>query len=327
MDSRIEDDDGDVFGLFTTAAGTTGTSAAGENSNFNPFSQNFIFSPPSPPPPLLSPDSDDGSEDGRSNNRNFGLDETQRTPKIFDRFYDSSSDEDEEFNRPNDAAQKRIDYMIQFLDRKLCSSAESASFNNRNITGTNQPQALPEFVGRGGGRGIFKLPARAAVHPDRPPSIELRPHPLRETQIGRFLRSIVCTDDGSQLWAGSECGIRVWNLTDIYGVAADEELDNDAAPFCESVQTPPTLCLVGDAGNRVVWSGHKDGRIRCWKTDDACGNQGKFAEVLSWLAHRGPVLSMVMTSYGKVSIFPHLFSHCNNLRFTYFTNLFGLLHL
>ncbi|XP_031118495.1 type II inositol polyphosphate 5-phosphatase 15-like isoform X2 [Ipomoea triloba] len=305
MDSRIEDDDGDFFAPFTTPTGATNTPAAGENrDDFNPFSQDFIFAPPSPPPPpppLLSHGSDNGSEDERSNNFNFGLDETQRTPKIFDRFYESSSDdEDEEFNRQNDATQKRLDYMIQFLDRKLSSPAGSTSFSNRNNTGTNQNQPLPEFAGRGGGRGIFKLPVRAAVHPDRPPSIELRPHPLRETQIGRFLRNIVCTDDGSQMWAGSECGVRVWNLTDIYGVAPDEELDNDTAPFCESVQTPPTLCLVGDAGNRVVWSGHKDGRIRCWKMDDAGGNQGKFPELLSWRAHRGPVLSMVMTSYGDL---------------------------
>ncbi|KAJ1412169.1 hypothetical protein SESBI_20645 [Sesbania bispinosa] len=45
-----------------------------------------------------------------------------------------------------------------------------------------------------------------AVHPSRPPCLELRPHPLRETQIERFLRNIAATE--SQLWAASECGLR-----------------------------------------------------------------------------------------------------------------------
>ncbi|CAH9137694.1 unnamed protein product [Cuscuta epithymum] len=296
MDNRIEDDDGDFFAPFTTATGSADTSGAKEHHNFHSHNQNYIFSPS---PPLASPDSDDGSDGDHSTDCKFNLDGTQRTPKIFDRFYDSTSDDDdEEFNRQNDAAQKRLDYMIQFLDRKLSSSLDSASFNNRNNSSTTQP--LPEFVGRGGGRGIFKLPDRSEAHPDRPPSLELRPHPLRETQIGRFLRTIVCAGDGSQLWAGSECGVRAWNLRDIYGVAHDEEFDHDSAPFCESVETPPTLCLVGDAANKVVWSGHKDGRIRCWKMDSAGGNQRDFAEVLSWQAHSGSVLSMVITSYGDL---------------------------
>lgn len=45
----------------------------------------------------------------------------------------------------------------------------------------NQP--LPEFVGSGGGVGVFKAPIRAAMHPNRPPCLEIRPHPLRESQV------------------------------------------------------------------------------------------------------------------------------------------------
>lgn len=45
----------------------------------------------------------------------------------------------------------------------------------------NQP--LPEFMGSGGGVGVFKAPIRAAMHPNRPPCLEIRPHPLRETQV------------------------------------------------------------------------------------------------------------------------------------------------
>lgn len=42
---------------------------------------------------------------------------------------------------------------------------------------------LPDFMGNGGGVGVFRVPTRAAVHPSRPPCVELRPHPLRETQV------------------------------------------------------------------------------------------------------------------------------------------------
>ena len=58
--------------------------------------------------------------------------------------------------------------------------------------------------------------------------------------------------------------------------------------------------MVGDEGGGVVWSGHKDGRIRCWRMEmDQRRRENGFRECLSWQAHRGPVLSMVMTSYGK----------------------------
>ncbi|KAL3323642.1 hypothetical protein AABB24_038013 [Solanum stoloniferum] len=271
MDSQIDDDDGD---LLASSSNTSG------RRNYHCYSEKFVFNSDS--------DSDDVAGAGDvnrigSSGRKFSFNETERTPKLFDRFYGSSSSDDEEFSSgsgQNGVVRKRLDNMIQFLDRK------------------------------GGGAGIFKLPVRAAVHPDRPPSLELRPHPLRERQIGRFLRTVLCTDDGSQLWAGSESGVRLWNLSDMYEAAQEEE-DNedfeDAAPFLESVRTSPTLCLVEDAGNRLLWSGHKDGRIMGWKMDSetssrekgACG-KAALKEVLSWQAHRGPVLSMIMTSYGDL---------------------------
>lgn len=49
--------------------------------------------------------------------------------------------------------------------------------------GDELQQRLPEFMGGGGGVGIFKAPSRAPVNPNRPPCLELRPHPLRETQV------------------------------------------------------------------------------------------------------------------------------------------------
>ncbi|KNA16255.1 hypothetical protein SOVF_090830 [Spinacia oleracea] len=263
-----------------------------------------------------------------------------RTPKIFDRF-DSSSSSDEDFSpssssgnhqNPNSTssnvvvktASKKLDYMIQFLDRKL-SKANSNSFSNGGGTGGtagaggNSP--LPEFVGSGGGTGIFKLPVRSAVRPDRPPCVEVRPHPRRETQVERGLRTIVCTD--KQLWSGGESGVRCWELSEIFlshdddgggghgvcnceggvgGCVCTGEArpgDEMTARFRESAEVASeVVCMVGDEGERVVWSGHKDGRICCWRMDD--GLKNGFRECLSWQAHKGPVLSMVMTSYGDL---------------------------
>ncbi|WOL15569.1 type I inositol polyphosphate 5-phosphatase 13-like [Canna indica] len=173
------------------------------------------------------------------------------------------------------------------------------------------PGTIPEFMGTGGGSGIFRVPVRAAMHPGRPPSLELRPHPLRESQAGSFLRTIVCFR--SLLWAGQESGLRVWNLNDMFkrwepGVTPRRG-DEESALFRESCRTPPTLCLAVDAANGLIWSGHKDGKIRSWKMDQSTsvdsapddGGYARFRENLSWLAHnRSPVLSMVITSYGEI---------------------------
>ncbi|CAH1438267.1 unnamed protein product [Lactuca virosa] len=263
--------------------------------NSSPASPQINFGSNSPN--LISFD-DDGEED---------YDNTTTTSKplmVFDRFYDSSS-EDGLYSTGSggggstggdnslvQAAGNRLDYMMQYLDRKLLS-----------VDGKDNElkQALPEIIGSGGGRGMFKLPIRAAVHPGRPPSLELRPHPLRETQVGCFLRILEGTADGGQLWAGSERGVRAWDMKDMYAAGMGEENDEAEVPFRESVKTSPTLCLVVDDGNKVVWSGHKDGKIRCWKMYQPSNEiEVPFRECLSWQAHRGPVLSMVFSSYGDL---------------------------
>ncbi|KAK7278295.1 hypothetical protein RJT34_23321 [Clitoria ternatea] len=228
---------------------------------------------------------------------------THQTSPIY--LHSSSSDDDVSPSNSIQSTNRRLDYMLQFLDRKLSAD------HRRNSSGS-RPSPLPEFVAKGGGAGIFRLPARAAVHPLRPPSLELRPHPLRETQIGRFLRSIVASE--SQLWAASECGVRFWNFKDLYaswcGVGGEERVarsgDEESAPFLESTWTSPTLCLVADEGNRLVWSGHRDGKIKCWhmdhqsSDDNNCYWNNHFKESLSWHAHRGPVLSLTFTSHGDL---------------------------
>ncbi|XWS57233.1 hypothetical protein CRYUN_Cryun09bG0156400 [Craigia yunnanensis] len=212
------------------------------------------------------------------------------SPRIFDR-YASSSDDDSQPSYPTlHSTNRRLDYMIQFLDRNLLPQH------------TSRPNAfLPEFVAKGGGQGIFTLPDRRALHPNRPPYLEVRPHPLRETQFGRFLKTIASTE--RQLWAGSESGaVRVWEFKDLY----EEGEEEAAAPFRESSPllsndngngNAAVMCMVGDEGNGVVWSGHRDGRIRGWKMDSESDG---FKEGWCWQAHRGPVLSILFTCYGDV---------------------------
>uniref|UniRef100_A0A5B7APF2 Putative type I inositol 1,4,5-trisphosphate 5-phosphatase 12-like n=1 Tax=Davidia involucrata TaxID=16924 RepID=A0A5B7APF2_DAVIN len=229
--------------------------------------------------------------------RKHSLDE-DRIPKNIDRYYDS---DDEDFypyatgSGAGDAiggSGDHHDYLSHRIDLNL------------SMNGSDELcQPLPEFLGNGGGgSGIFKVPIRAAVHPRRPTCLELRPHPLRETQVGKFLRTIACTD--TQLWAGQESGVRVWNLSDAYepgiGIGGRARRgDEYAAPFYESANTSPTMCLMVDSGSKLVWTGHKDGKIRSWKMDQPLDDT-PFKEGLSWQAHRGPILSMVMTLYGDL---------------------------
>ncbi|XP_047319211.1 type I inositol polyphosphate 5-phosphatase 12-like [Impatiens glandulifera] len=166
--------------------------------------------------------------------------------------------------------------------------------------GVEDEPPFPEYVASG--TGIFSVPTRAVLHPARPPYLELRPHPLRETQLGKFLRTIVCTE--SQLWAGQESGVRVWNLSDAHepGIGMDGRArrgDEDAAPFYESTSTSPTMCLIIDSSSKLIWSGHKDGKIRSWKMDQTM-DDNPFQEGLSWQAHRGPILCMAISSHGEI---------------------------
>lgn len=221
--------------------------------------------------------------------RKHSLDDIPKptTTIVADHFYDSS---DDEFFAGNS---------VSTTDG--CGNEEYVCPDSSGDEQNRQWQPMAEFVGSGGGSGIFKVPMRSAVHPGRPPCLELRPHPLRETQVGKFLRNIACTD--KQLWAGQESGVRFWNFDDTYepGTGINGRVrrgDEDAAPFHESVSTSPTICLMVDSGNRLVWTGHKDGKIKSWKMDQPLEDNTPFKEGLSWQAHRGPVLSMIFSSYG-----------------------------
>lgn len=72
-------------------------------------------------------------------------------------------------------------------DSRRFSGNFVGEFDNQNDGPTaredSEAEPLPEFLGNGGGVGVFRAPTRAAVHPSRPPCVEIRPHPLRETQV------------------------------------------------------------------------------------------------------------------------------------------------
>ncbi|XP_047311089.1 type I inositol polyphosphate 5-phosphatase 12-like isoform X2 [Impatiens glandulifera] len=169
-----------------------------------------------------------------------------------------------------------------------------------DVIGEDDQPSL-EFVASG--TGIFSVPNRPTFHPERPPYLELRPHPLRETQLRTFLRTIACTE--SQLWAGQESGVRVWNLSDAHkpGSGTDGQArrgDQDAAPFYESRSTSPTMCLIIDSSCKLVWSGHKDGMIRSWNMDQTIYDNPFKEGCLAWQAHAGSVLCMAISSYGDL---------------------------
>ncbi|KAM7272817.1 hypothetical protein ACFE04_027481 [Oxalis oulophora] len=225
---------------------------------------------------------------------------TTTTSTYTDNFISDSDSDDDNNNNSNyiPSTTKRLDYMIQFLDRKLSVADDKPAVYDR---------PLPEFVANGGGTGIFKPPLRAAVHPNRPPSLEVRPHPLREMETGRALRTIAANE--TQLWGGGESGVRVWEFKDMFSSSCMFRVDEgeDAAPYSESaLGVSETVCMVGDeasgGGGGVVWTGHRDGRIRCWKSKSGSGgiDEDGFKEMFSWQAHRGPVLSIVMTVYGDL---------------------------
>ncbi|XP_057853266.2 type II inositol polyphosphate 5-phosphatase 15 isoform X1 [Cryptomeria japonica] len=158
---------------------------------------------------------------------------------------------------------------------------------------------LKEFVASGGGKGIFRVPTREAIRSGRPAFLELRPHPLRETQDRQTICTIICT--GNRLWAGLESGIRFWDIDKAYGTGRESNPvlgDEDTAPFVSlPLHDTPTTCLVADAARNIVWSGHRDGKIRGWPIDmssDAVSSK------LTWRAHLGPVLSIAVTSYGEL---------------------------
>ncbi|PIA26660.1 hypothetical protein AQUCO_09100073v1, partial [Aquilegia coerulea] len=206
------------------------------------------------------------------------------------------------------------EYKSRFFSSSSSSSSSSLDYNyddqEEYIPTSRKSNAhpLPEFIASGGGNGIFQTPVRAPIPTGRPPSLELRPRPLRDTQLGSFIRIIASSD--TQLWAGHESGLRFWNYSDMYirrmpckNKASElrNSGDENAAPFHHSTSMSSVFCMAMDMSSRVVWSGHKDGKIRLWKMDRSLDfDSTPFNECLAWRAHSGPVLSIAISSYGDL---------------------------
>ncbi|XP_024524008.1 type II inositol polyphosphate 5-phosphatase 15 [Selaginella moellendorffii] len=169
------------------------------------------------------------------------------------------------------------------------------------------PQASPpatvvkrssEFIA-GGGKGVYKPPLRGPVDPDRPVPFDLRPSPMRTNQPARAL---TCT--GSSVWLACDGALKVWDVANAmsHGSGGDGNPpdDIDAAAFTYMGVEGMTLCLVADAANKLVWSGHRDGKVRAWSTEELVRSKRRTEPSLCWIAHRSPVLSMVITTYGEL---------------------------
>ncbi|KAL4561252.1 hypothetical protein LXL04_033415 [Taraxacum kok-saghyz] len=237
------------------------------------------------------------------NHRQHSLDEA-RMSAVVEGFRNHSDEDDDHDFYPYATSSSLESSHSDPNGQHYLGNNNSNSRNSNSSSSFDDQHPLPEFSGSGGGAGIFKAPSRSAVHPGRPTALELRPHPLKETQVGRFIRTIACTE--TQLWAGQESGVRFWNFSDAFepglGIGGRARRgDEDAAPFYESVNTSPTTCLMTECASKLVMSGHKDGKIRSWKMDQKPVDDTPFKEGLSWQAYqRGPVLSMVTSSYGDI---------------------------
>ena len=161
-----------------------------------------------------------------------------------------------------------------------------------------------EFTAAGGGKGIYRSPSREFVNSGHPVAMELRPRPLR-TDACQTIKTLLCTD--TAIWAAFDCGLKVWDIETAFGncSAGDGNLagDEDAAPYTVlAVNMAPTLCLAMDVANQIVWSGHRDGKVRAWPLQVHSGTaqqRNSVAPVLVWDAHQAPVTALTITSYGE----------------------------
>ncbi|CAM0945760.1 unnamed protein product [Alopecurus aequalis] len=169
--------------------------------------------------------------------------------------------------------------------------------------GPHHSNSLLEFAASASASHVYRPPPRAAVRADRPPPLELRPRPPRESQADTALRALACcaapgTAASTHLWAAGEAGVRVWDLADAFRSPTSRRRwgDEASAPFRESRRTPTALCLVADPGRGVVWSGHANGRIMGWGADRG----PESGECIGWDAHRGPVFALAISPYGDL---------------------------
>jgi hypothetical protein len=159
-----------------------------------------------------------------------------------------------------------------------------------------------DFFAAGGGKGVYKAPLRGYVHAGHPVPLELRPHPLKDTNLST--KAIVCME--TSVWAASDTHLQVWDIesaTRECSAAADNLTgDEDAAAYhVLPVHGEPISCLAMDAANHIVWSGHRDGKVQGWpmqfETEKPVTTT---VPILMWEAHQSPVTAIAVSSYGRM---------------------------
>jgi hypothetical protein len=170
------------------------------------------------------------------------------------------------------------------------------------VAESKQARQSCDFLASGGGKGsVYRAPSRGFLQAGHPVALELRPHPLKD--IHQSTKTILCTE--TSLWAAFDFGLQVWDIESATGCFS-EGVDNlvgdeDAAAYCVlSVHASPTLCLALDIANEIVWSGHKDGKVRAWPAQVKRTRWDPTLPSLVWEGHRTPVTAIVVTSYGEL---------------------------
>lgn len=163
----------------------------------------------------------------------------------------------------------------------------------------------PQFLASGGGRGVYRAPSREIFYAGNPVALELRPRPLKLMEVNQSIRTMMCTD--TSVWAAFDHGLKVWDIEAACSSCSEGGNnplgDEDAASY-NVLPSGPTLCLAMDTGNQVVWTGHRDGKVRAWPLSIRGGDPQKrdpIDHALVWDAHQAPVTAITITPYGESS--------------------------
>ncbi|KAG0573387.1 hypothetical protein KC19_VG174200 [Ceratodon purpureus] len=185
------------------------------------------------------------------------------------------------------------------VPRPSSSEFQSSAWVCSSRCGRQQPEFLAS-----GGRGVYRAPSREIFNPGNPVALELRPRPLKLKEVNQSIRTIMCTE--TSVWASFEHGLKVWDIEAASSSCSEGSNnplgDEDAASYTV-LTSGPTLCLAMDTGNQVVWTGHRDGKVRAWPLNIRGGDSQKrdpIEAVLVWDGHQTPVTAITITPYGEL---------------------------
>ncbi|MCO5564680.1 hypothetical protein L7F22_018347 [Adiantum nelumboides] len=175
--------------------------------------------------------------------------------------------------------------------------------NNVRLHNSHRTRAgkLSEFTSFGSGKGIYKAPGQDE---DGPVAFELRPQPFKVLPA-QPTGVLACTD--TSLWLAYEQGFIVWDIPSAFSSSCDGRAnmkgDEDAAAYKQLKHGFSTTCLFADNTNHLMWSGHKDGKVRAWPIypdHDGENAANRSEAIFTWQAHQASVLAIVVSSYGEL---------------------------